>query len=112
MDSYIQGRGPSRRTVAGAAALAGIGAVVGAPGLATAAPAAGDESRLRSRELDVRVDSRFPRIVSYTDRSTGAILHAQEDQVTSVLIDGTARTPRVTARAHHDRAVYTLAFDG
>ncbi|WP_434588531.1 endo-alpha-N-acetylgalactosaminidase family protein [Streptomyces sp. A5-4] len=112
MDSYIQGRGPSRRTVAGAAALAGIGAVVGAPGLATAAPAAGHENRLRSRELDVRVDSGFPRIVSYTDRGTGAKLHAQEDPVTSVLIDGTARTPKVTTRVQHDRADYTLAFDG
>ncbi|MBT2504535.1 hypothetical protein J7I98_01235 [Streptomyces sp. ISL-98] len=118
MDSYVQGRGPSRRTVTTATALIGLGAVVATPGAAFgaassgAAGAAGTVTVLRSRELEVRVDPGFPRIVSYTDRYTGAKLYGQEDPVTSVLIDGTARTPRVTARADGDRIAYVLAFEG
>lgn len=50
--------------------------------------------------------------MSYTDRRTGALLHGQEDPVTSVLIDGTAHTPKVTSRPGRDRIAYTLAFDG
>ncbi|MFI1399201.1 endo-alpha-N-acetylgalactosaminidase family protein [Streptomyces sp. NPDC020681] len=112
---YAEERGPSRRTVVAATALAGAGAALGAPGTARAAataPSAGPaaETVLRSSELEVRVDGGFPRIVSYTDRGTGAQLHGQEDPVTSVLIDSVARTPTVSARAGLDRIAYTLAF--
>ncbi|MGW7490740.1 endo-alpha-N-acetylgalactosaminidase family protein [Streptomyces sp. NPDC054786] len=105
-------RGPSRRTVVAATALAGVtGALpLGAPP-AAAAPRAG-EAVLRSDALEVRVDTAFPRIVSYTDRGTGAVLHGQDTPVTQVLIDGTARTPHVTHRTRADRATYTLGFDG
>ncbi|MET9517197.1 endo-alpha-N-acetylgalactosaminidase family protein [Streptomyces sp. NPDC002994] len=105
--------GPSRRTVVAATAataLAGAGLALAGP--STAALAADGETVLRSRELEVRVDRAFPRIVSYTDRGTGARLYGQADPVTAVLIDGTARTPEVTARAGRDLATYTLAFDG
>ncbi|MGW6461498.1 endo-alpha-N-acetylgalactosaminidase family protein [Streptomyces sp. NPDC055078] len=114
-----------------ATALAGAGAVIGAPAMAFADENTGQhkaggtggneaggnsgnragETVLRSRDLEVRVDRGFPRIVSYTDRTTGALLHGQEDPVASVLIDSTARTPeRVTARPRRDRIAYTLAF--
>ncbi|MEU0300874.1 endo-alpha-N-acetylgalactosaminidase family protein [Streptomyces sp. NPDC006175] len=106
---HAQDPGPSRRTVVAATALAGAGLALAGPGTAFAAQR---ETVLRSRELEVRVDPDFPRIVSYTDRAAGAVLHGQEDPVTSVLIDGTARTPRVTSRSGRDRASYTLAFDG
>ncbi|WP_250303771.1 endo-alpha-N-acetylgalactosaminidase family protein [Streptomyces sp. A 4/2] len=116
---HEQDRGPSRRTVVAATALAGVGAAfvtpsafaadAGTKGSGNAGPA---EAVLRSDALDVRVDRAFPRIVSYTDRKTGALLHGQEDQVTSVLIDGTAHTPRVTSAPGRDRITYTLTFDG
>ncbi|MFI6122730.1 endo-alpha-N-acetylgalactosaminidase family protein [Streptomyces sp. NPDC051064] len=106
---HAQDPGPSRRTVVAATALAGAGLALTGPGTAFAAQR---ETVLRSRELEVRVDPDFPRIVSYTDRAGGAVLHGQEDPVTSVLIDGTARTPRVTSRSGPDTASYTLAFDG
>ncbi|MFJ6852581.1 endo-alpha-N-acetylgalactosaminidase family protein [Streptomyces sp. NPDC091271] len=106
---HAQDPGPSRRTVVAATALAGAGLALAGPGTAFAAQR---ETVLRSRELEVRVDPDFPRIVSYTDRAGGSVLHGQEDPVTSVLIDGTARTPRVTSRSGRDMASYTLAFDG
>ncbi|MGW7199087.1 endo-alpha-N-acetylgalactosaminidase family protein [Streptomyces chryseus] len=113
---HAQHPGPSRRTVVAATAAAAATTLAGAgPALAgpsSAAPAAGRQAVLRSAELEVRVDARFPRIVSYTDRATGAVLHGQEDPVTSVLIDGTARTPEVSARAGRDLAAYVLSFDG
>lgn len=100
--------GPKRRTVVAATALAGAGVALGAPGVALAA----GESAIRSRDLEVRVGTAFPRIVSYTDRATGAKLYGQEEPVTSVLVDGVAHTPRVTVRTGRDRAAYTLAFEG
>ncbi|MFB4419829.1 endo-alpha-N-acetylgalactosaminidase family protein [Streptomyces sp. QL37] len=106
---HAQDPGPSRRTVVAATALAGAGLALAGPGTAFAAQR---ETVLRSRELEVRVDPDFPRIVSYTDRAGGAVLHGQEDPVASVLIDGTARTPRVTSRSGRETASYTLTFDG
>ncbi|GAA1508915.1 hypothetical protein GCM10009730_11290 [Streptomyces albidochromogenes] len=113
---HAQDSGPSRRTVvavtAATAATALTGAAPALAGPSSAALAAGRQTVLRSAELEVRVDAGFPRIVSYTDRGTGAVLHGQEDPVTSVLIDGTARTPAVSARAGRDLAAYVLSFDG
>uniref|UniRef100_A0AAU3GNF3 Endo-alpha-N-acetylgalactosaminidase family protein n=1 Tax=Streptomyces sp. NBC_01401 TaxID=2903854 RepID=A0AAU3GNF3_9ACTN len=106
---HAQDPGPSRRSVVAATALAGAGLALAGPGTALAAQR---ETVLRSHDLEVRVDPDFPRIISYTDRAGGAVLHGQEDPVTSVLIDGTDRTPRVTSRSARDRATYTLAFDG
>ncbi|MBL1089034.1 MULTISPECIES: endo-alpha-N-acetylgalactosaminidase family protein [Streptomyces] len=105
-------RGPSRRKVVAATALAPVAGALplGARTAAAAPRTAG--AVLRSDALEVRVDTAFPRIVSYTDRATGAVLHGQDTPVTEVLVDGTARTPRVTHRARADRATYTLTFDG
>lgn len=101
---------PSRRAVVAAGAAAGAGVVLGVPGTATAATA--DDLAIRSGALEVRVAAAFPRIVSYTDRATGAVLHGQEDELTTVLVDDVARTPTVTATAGGDRVTYRLAFDG
>ncbi|WP_369238093.1 endo-alpha-N-acetylgalactosaminidase family protein [Streptomyces sp. R21] len=102
---------PSRRAVVAGTAAAGIGAVLGVAGTASAAP--GEEAVIRSDALDVRVATGFPRIVSYTDRATGAVLHGQEDEITAILIDGTPRTPAVTSTMPgDDTAAYRLAFDG
>ncbi|MEU0987024.1 endo-alpha-N-acetylgalactosaminidase family protein [Streptomyces sp. NPDC005953] len=108
---YAEDRGPSRRTVVAATALAGAGAALGASGTASASPTGPAETVLRSAELDVTVDSGFPRILAYTHRESGARLYGQEDPITSVLIDSVARTPeRVTARARRDHVSYTLGF--
>ncbi|MFH8618155.1 endo-alpha-N-acetylgalactosaminidase family protein [Streptomyces sp. NPDC017979] len=107
---------PRRRTVVASAALAAAGAAglgTAATGSAQAAPYSrtANTTVLRSRELEVLVDSRFPRIVSYTDRGTGAVLHGLDEPVTSLTIDSAARTPgSVTARAGADRIAYTLVF--
>lgn len=104
---------PTRRAVVAAGAAAGIGAALGMPGAASAeAAASGEDLVIRSRALEVRVAAAFPRIVSYTDRATGAVLHGQEDEVTSVLVDGAERTPTVTATAGDTAVAYRLAFDG
>ncbi|GCD38446.1 hypothetical protein OEIGOIKO_06259 [Streptomyces chrestomyceticus JCM 4735] len=120
---------PTRRKLVIGTALAGIAATLpltgtsayaGSTGTGTGTgtgtapyprPRAG-EAVLRSGALEVRVDTGFPRVLSYTDRGTGAVLYGQPDPVTRLLVDGTARTPRVTARPAADRITYTLAFDG
>ncbi|MEU6126930.1 endo-alpha-N-acetylgalactosaminidase family protein, partial [Streptomyces sp. NPDC047123] len=67
---------------------------------------------LRSADLDVRVATAFPSVVSYTDRASGAVLHGRTDPVTTVLVDERAHTPEVTVTTGRDRAAYVLAFDG
>ncbi|MEU7580526.1 endo-alpha-N-acetylgalactosaminidase family protein [Streptomyces sp. NPDC041068] len=108
--------GPSRRAVVATGAIAGIGVAVGAGGSAFAAPAPGarpaDEVVLRSADLHVRVATDFPRVVSYTDRRSGAVLHGRGDAVTTVLVDEAEHTPKVTASAGRSRIAYVLAFEG
>lgn len=107
---------PSRRAVVVTSALAGVATALGtSAGGAVAAPArrAGKaESVVRSAELEVRVDSAFPRIVSYTERATGHVLHGQEDPVSAVVVDGKEYTPKVDSVVGDDRVAYTLAFEG
>nr|WP_221462645.1 endo-alpha-N-acetylgalactosaminidase family protein [Streptomyces olivoverticillatus] len=91
--------------------MAGIG-IGAATGRATAAPRSAPEAVIRSTALDVRVDTAFPRIVSYTHRATGAVLYGQEDPVTSLLVDETPHTPHVTCTTADDHAAYTLTFTG
>ncbi len=104
--------GPSRRSVVVTGAAAGAALTLGLPGLAAAGTAAAGETTLSSADLDVQVDTAFPRIVRYTDRASGAVLHGQPDPVTSVLVNGTAHTPEVTSQAGSDHITYTLSFAG
>ncbi|MFC8132087.1 endo-alpha-N-acetylgalactosaminidase family protein [Streptomyces sp. NPDC057302] len=103
--------GPSRRAVVATGALAGVSVAVGLGGAAPAAAAAG-EAVLRSGDLDVRVATDFPRVISYTDRKTRAVLHAQSEAVTTLLVDDVTHTPKVTATVGGDRAAYRLALGG
>lgn len=109
-----ENEGPSRRAVVAAGAVAGVGATLGLglTGKATAAASADTTAVLRSRSLDVRVSTTFPAVVSYTDRATGAVLDAQPDPVTTLLIDGAEHTPKVTSTIRADRADYRLALTG
>ncbi|MER5884404.1 endo-alpha-N-acetylgalactosaminidase family protein [Streptomyces sp. NPDC001941] len=102
-------QGPSRRTVVTTAALAAGAAAVARPAAASAAPAT---ATLRSADLDVVVDTAFPRVLGYTHRASGQLLHGQPQPVTTLQIDGADHTPRVTVRTRRDRAAYTLTLDG
>ncbi|KUL63726.1 endo-alpha-N-acetylgalactosaminidase family protein [Streptomyces sp. NRRL S-1521] len=108
--------GPSRRAVVATGAMAGVGAALGAAGSAFGAPGAGKrpagEVVLRSARLDVRVAGDFPRVVSYTDRASGAVLHGRSEPLSTVLIDEAERTPQVTAVPGGDRISYDMVFDG
>ncbi|WP_306333990.1 endo-alpha-N-acetylgalactosaminidase family protein [Streptomyces sp. KL118A] len=111
--------GPSRRAVVATGAIAGMGVALGAGGSAFAAPAGtaagkrpAGEVVLRSADLDVRVATAFPSVVSYTDRASGAVLHGRSDAVTTVLVDEAEHTPRVTVTTGRSRAAYVLAFEG
>ncbi|MDI3389786.1 endo-alpha-N-acetylgalactosaminidase family protein [Streptomyces sp. B-S-A8] len=104
--------GPTRRSVVAATAAAGAGLALGVQLPAAAAPTAKGEALLRSGTLDVRVDTSFPRIVDYTHRPSGAVLHGAADPVATLLVDGAEHTPTVTSKSRADRITYTLALTG
>ncbi|MFD4243350.1 endo-alpha-N-acetylgalactosaminidase family protein [Streptomyces sp. NPDC058525] len=94
-----------------AAAVAGLVAtlVVAAP----AAPAAAAAPvTITSPELSVSVDSGFPRVISYTRRATGDVLHGNEDVLSTVLVNGTSHTPTVTSTPSASGVDYALSFSG
>ncbi|SDJ36522.1 endo-alpha-N-acetylgalactosaminidase family protein [Streptomyces indicus] len=105
-------QGPSRRAVVVTGAAAGAALTLGLPGSAGAEPHAAAEATLRSAELEVQVDTGFPRIIRYTDRTSGAVLHGQTDPVTTLLVDGNTHTPEVSSQHADDRITYTLVLDG
>ncbi|WP_326693928.1 endo-alpha-N-acetylgalactosaminidase family protein [Streptomyces sp. NBC_01267] len=83
--------------------------------VSAAAPAAGGgaDAVIGSAQLSVTVAKDFPRVVSYTDRGTGAQLLGSTQPVTSVTLNGKAYpvqvkgAPAVKAAS----AAYTLTFD-
>ena len=78
----------------------------------TGAHASG-ELTLRSNELTVAVGSDFPRVITYVDNASGQVLGGQPDAISTVTIDGVARTAHLTAppTVLGGTASYTLAFD-
>ncbi|GAA2818223.1 endo-alpha-N-acetylgalactosaminidase family protein [Streptomyces showdoensis] len=78
---------------------------------ASAEPAAGT-AVIRSGPLAVAVADDFPRVLSYTDRATGARLLGSTAPVTQVVLNGTAHAVRATGAPvlRRDSATYTLAF--
>ncbi|MER7243678.1 endo-alpha-N-acetylgalactosaminidase family protein [Kribbella sp. NPDC000426] len=76
------------------------------------AHAAGDLT-LRSSELTVTVGADFPRVIKYVDNASGQALGGQPDAISTITIDGTARTAHLTQAptVRDGRASYTLAFD-
>ncbi|MFJ6758750.1 endo-alpha-N-acetylgalactosaminidase family protein [Streptomyces sp. NPDC091273] len=94
-----------------AAAVAGLVATlfVAAP----AAPAvAAAPVTITSPELSVSVDSGFPRIIGYTRRATGDVLHGNEDPLSAVVVNGTTYTPAVTSVPSASAVDYALTFSG
>ena len=111
----------SRRVRAACALAAASSAVFALSGPALAEPvatpvaaeaAAGAALVIGSDRLSVAVAEDFPRVLSYTDRATGARLLGSTAPVTQVVLNGTAYpvrvqgAPVVTAAA----AAYTLTF--
>lgn len=105
-------------TLAGVAAL-GAGALTGTAGAAqrrggAGAGAAGGTATLRTGALEVTVDTRFPRVLTYTDRESGEQLYGQEEAVDTLLVDGKAHRPEVISEPPSDggdRITYTLTLD-
>lgn len=101
--------------LAGTALPASAAAPAPAPASAAAESAVpADASVIGSAQLAVAVADDFPRVLTYTDRATGAQLSGSTRPVTAVTLNGTAHpvrlkgAPSVTASA----ARYTLVFDG
>ncbi len=88
------------------------GLLIAVPSSATANPAAADLT-LTSPELTVTVASDFPRVIRYADNASGKSLGGQPDAISTVTLNGTARTARLTTppTVSGDRATYRLAFD-
>lgn len=113
---FREGSADSRRHHANplwpaAAAVAGLVAtlLVAAP----AAPAAAAAPvTITSPELSVSVDSAFPRVIGYTRRATGDVLHGNEDPLGTIVVNGTDHTPAVTSTPSASAVDYTLAFSG
>jgi endo-alpha-N-acetylgalactosaminidase len=76
------------------------------------AHAAGDLT-LRSNDLTVTVGADFPRVIKYVDNASGQALGGQPDAISTVTIDGAARTAHLSAppTVSDRRASYHLAFD-
>lgn len=75
-----------------------------------AATADAKAATISSHALKVIVDRRFPRVVSYTDKAGGAVMHGNEDPITQVVLNGTTYTPVVTGKLSKDHADYVMKF--
>ncbi|MGW0390648.1 endo-alpha-N-acetylgalactosaminidase family protein [Streptomyces sp. NPDC003042] len=94
-----------------AAAVAGLIATLVVSVPVSAAPAAAPLT-ITSPELSVSVDSGFPRVITYTRRATGDVLHGNEDPLTAIVVNGTTYTPAVTSTPSASAVDYALAFSG
>ncbi|MFT5790686.1 MAG: endo-alpha-N-acetylgalactosaminidase [Saprospiraceae bacterium] len=66
--------------------------------------------QLNSNQLSVTVDETFPRIVNYQWNISGAVMSANENQLSTVLINGESYTPKVNAKTEKDKIFYTLTI--
>ncbi|MFD4259508.1 endo-alpha-N-acetylgalactosaminidase family protein, partial [Streptomyces sp. NPDC058534] len=103
-----------RRLISGAIgatlALTLAGGVVPAVADTATTAADGDAAVIQSHDLSVRVAEDFPRVLSYTDRGTGARLGGSTAPVTSVTLNGKAYAVKAKMRLDHGRARYSLTF--
>ncbi|MEV5974480.1 endo-alpha-N-acetylgalactosaminidase family protein [Streptomyces sp. NPDC051921] len=102
------------RTACALAAAASVVLALAGPARAGApeAPRASAEAVIGSDQLAVAVAEDFPRVLSYTDRATGARLLGSTAPVTQVVLNGTGYTVRAAAApvVTGDSAAYTLTF--
>jgi len=67
-------------------------------------------TKLNSNQLSVTVDETFPRIVNYQWNTSGDILSANENQLSSVLINGESYSPKVSAKIENNKIFYTFTI--
>jgi len=97
------------RALAVAAALAAGGAPAGVVHAQSAAVTG--QVMLNSGQLGVAVATDFPRVVSYTDLASGAVIGGRSSAVTSVTLNGTAYPVTVAVTGQTTTSVsYTLSF--
>lgn len=79
---------------------------------AVAAPAFADDTPfvIASPTLNVRVATDFPRVIDYTDRGSGAVLHGQDTALHTVTLNGKPYEATGTARQDGAAVRYTLTF--
>ncbi|MER7001004.1 endo-alpha-N-acetylgalactosaminidase family protein [Streptomyces sp. NPDC000410] len=96
------------------AAVTVAAALIAPTGPAVAAPATSSPAVLTSGQLSVAVADDFPRVLSYTDRATGARLLGSTRPVTEVVLNGVARpvTLKDPPLVQGASAAYTLTFPG
>ncbi|MFF0269644.1 endo-alpha-N-acetylgalactosaminidase family protein [Kribbella sp. NPDC004536] len=96
----------------GVLAVAMAAGVLSVPSGAQARPADAAPA-LRSPELTVTVGADFPRVIKYVDNASGQALGGQPDAISTVTIDGVARTAHLVAppAISDTKASYTLGFD-
>ncbi|CAM5597782.1 hypothetical protein SNARM312S_06330 [Streptomyces narbonensis] len=95
-------------------ALADAAATAAADRTAGPAPAASAAPVIASARLSVAVAEDFPRVLSYTDRATGARLLGSTAPVTQVVLNGTPHAVQAKGAPvlASSSAAYTLAFPG
>jgi endo-alpha-N-acetylgalactosaminidase len=67
-------------------------------------------TKLSSSQLSVTVDKAFPRIINYQWKTSGALMSANENTLSTILINGEIFTPEVTSRTAIDKIFYTLTI--
>jgi len=65
---------------------------------------------LNSNKLSVTVDETFPRIVNYKWNASGDNMSANENQLTTVLINDESYTPKVSSETENNKIGYTLTI--
>jgi endo-alpha-N-acetylgalactosaminidase len=82
-----------------------------APNVAPTATGRADSAvTIESPQLAVSVDSKFPRVVRYIHKPSGAVLYGQDDTLSEVKINGQTETHRVSFSSTTDTAYYELTF--
>lgn len=90
----MSSRFPSAGAVAASAAvLALVGTAL--PAAAAGPPPAAAGAVIASEQLSVSVAEDFPRVLTYTDRASGAQLTGSTQPVTAVTLNGTAHPVRL-----------------
>ena len=67
-------------------------------------------TKLNSNQLSVTVDETFPRIVNYQWNASGAIMSANENQLSTILINGENYSPKVSSNTGNNKIRYTLTI--
>ena len=68
-------------------------------------------TKLNSNQLSVTIDETFPRIVNYQWNTSGAVMSANENQLSTVIINGESYAPKVSSNTEDNKILYILTID-